>query len=381
MLKNFFCPQIDTVQLDSLHKHSPTVVLGNFFLGIANVAIFWQQLDQQWLSIWSLVLFLIMVFRVILAILYKCTDKALISNGSWHRWFVISSLVQGLCWCALGMYAVFSLEVNQLTILFISISGLIGGSIATTSSSVQAFVSFAAPALFPIALMMVYSEQSTAQVLGLLAVIYFTLTVRAAFDINSVIRDSIDNRKELESAKKKAEILAAELYTLSTQDALTLVANRRGFDETLEKEWKRASRKNIGLSLLMLDIDYFKKFNDFYGHLKGDEALRKVAYILKQQAARSGDFVARYGGEEFAVILPDSSYEQALALAQKICKVIMDEAIEHPASQVSNVLTVSMGVAHLSFDDRHSQQDLVKQADEALYKAKGMGRNCAVAGY
>ena len=381
MLKNFFFPQIDTVQLDSLHKHSPTVVLGNFFLGIANVAIFWQQLDQQWLSIWSLVLFLIMVFRVILAILYKRTDKALISNGSWHRWFVISSLVQGLCWCALGMYAVFNLEVNQLTILFISISGLIGGSIATTSSSVQAFVSFAAPALFPIAFMMLYSEQSTAQVLGLLAVIYFTLTVRAAFDINSVIRDSIDNRKELESAKKKAEILAAELYTLSTQDALTLVANRRGFDETLKKEWQRASRKNIGLSLLMLDIDYFKKFNDFYGHLKGDEALRKVAYILKQQAARSGDYVARYGGEEFAIILADSSQEQALALGQKICKVIMDEAIEHPTSQVSNVLTVSMGVAHLSFDDRHSQQDLLKQADKALYKAKGMGRNCAVAGY
>mgnify|MGYP000255755575 CR=1 FL=1 len=381
MLKNFFFPQIDTVQLDSLHKHSPTVVLGNFFLGIANVAIFWQQLDQQWLSIWSLVLFLIMVFRVILAILYKRTDKALISNGSWHRWFVISSLVQGLCWCALGLYAVFNLDISKLTILFISISGLIGGSIATTSSSVQAFVSFAAPALFPIAFMMLYSEQSTAQVLGLLAVIYFTLTVRAAFDINSVIRDSIDNRKELESAKKKAEILAAELYTLSTQDALTLVANRRGFDETLEKEWKRASRKNIGLSLLMLDIDYFKKFNDFYGHLKGDEALRKVAYILKQQAARSGDYVARYGGEEFAIILADSSQEQALALGQKICKVIMDEASEHPASQVSNVLTVSMGVAHLSFDNRHSQQDLVKQADEALYKAKGKGRNCAVAGY
>ncbi len=363
------------MQLDSLLKHSPTVVLGNFFLGIANVGVFWQDLDHNWLLAWSLVLFLIMVFRVRLAINYKRADRVLISRVRWHGWFVLSSLVQGLCWCALGLYAVFNLEVSKLTILFVSTSGLIGGSIATTSSSVQAFVAFSAPSLFPIALMLFYSEQSSAKILGLLALVYFTLTVRAALDINSTILDSIGNRKELEDAKKQAENLAAELYKLSTQDALTGVANRRGFDETLEKEWRRASRKNIGLSLLMVDVDYFKKYNDHYGHPQGDECLKKVAHVLTEQTSRTADYVARYGGEEFAIILPDTVLNEALVIANRICSGMVNAGIEHETSQVSDFLSVSVGVAHLNFNKPNTQIDLIKRADEALYEAKAHGRN------
>ena len=363
------------MQLDSLLKHSPTVVLANFFLGIANVGVFWQDLNHNWLLVWSLILLAIMVFRVWLAINYKRANRALISQTRWHWWFVLSSFVQGVCWCVLGLYAVFNLEVSKLTILFVSISGLIGGSIATTSSSVQAFVAFSAPSLFPIALMMFYSEQSTARILGLLALAYFTLTVRAALDINSTMLHSIGNRKELEDAKKQAENLAAELYKLSTQDALTGVANRRGFDETLEKEWRRASRKNIGLSLLMVDVDYFKKYNDHYGHPQGDECLKKVADILTEQASRTADYVARYGGEEFAIILPDTAINKALVIANRICRGINSGGIEHKASQVSDFLSVSVGVAHLNSDKSNTQLDLVKRADEALYEAKAHGRN------
>lgn len=377
-LKDFLFPNIDISQLNSLLKHSPTVVLGNFFLGLTNVAVFWKVLDQSWLIVWSLVLLTIMIFRIALAVQYKRAAQKSISCALWHRWFVMSSLAQGVCWCALGMYSVINLEPGQLTILSVSLAGLIGGSIATTSSSVQAFVAFAAPSLFPIASMMFYSEQATAKALGLLGVIYFTLTVRAAFDINSIMLDSIRNNQDLQKAKKHAEDLAAKLYQLSTLDALTQLANRRGFDETFEKEWLRASRKNVGLSLLMLDIDYFKNFNDFYGHLKGDEALKKVASILKQQAARCSDYVARYGGEEFAIILPDTSVKDALVIAKKICKTLKGIAIEHQASEVFGVLTVSIGVAYLSPNKANSSRDLVNQADEALYKAKGNGRNCAV---
>ena len=378
MVKDFLFPQIDIMQLNSLLRHSPTVVLGNFFLGVANVAVFWPLLAHYWLSIWSLFLFLIMVFRIILAFKYKQADKALISCATWHRWFVVSSLVQGLCWLTLGMYGVLNLEAAQLTILFVSTAGLIGGSIATTSSSVQAFISFSAPALFPIAFMMFYSEQATAKILGLLAVIYFTLTVRAAFDVNSIMLESIRNNNELQNAKKQAENLALELYVLSTRDALTEIANRRGFDETLDKEWRRASRKNIGLSLLMIDVDFFKKFNDHYGHPKGDEALKKVALILKQQAARVSDYVARYGGEEFAIILVNTNAEEAIKIGNKVCRAVQLAEIEHKDSPISNFLTVSVGVAHLKSNKARPSLDLVTLADQNLYAAKAAGRNCVV---
>ncbi|MEH6347574.1 MAG: GGDEF domain-containing protein [Bermanella sp.] len=378
MVKTFFFPQIDIMQLDSLLKHSPTAVLGNFFLGAANVAVFWPSLDHQWLLIWSAFLFLVMVFRILLAFKYKHADKALISCATWHRWFVISSLIQGLCWMALGMYAVVNLEPTQLTILFVSTAGLIGGSIATTSSSVQAFISFSAPSLFPVVFMMFYSEQATAKVLGLLAVFYFTLTVRSAFDINAIMLESIRNNKELQGAKKRAEMLADELYKLSTQDALTQIANRRGFDETLEKEWRRASRKNTGLSLLMIDVDHFKNFNDHYGHPMGDEALKQVALLLKQQATRITDYVARYGGEEFAIILVDTNADEAIKIANKVCRAVQLAAIEHKDSPISDFLTVSVGVAHLKSDQTRPSLELVTLADRNLYEAKAGGRNCVV---
>ena len=376
-LKNFISPDIHLSQLNSLLRHSHTVVLGGFFLGFTNVAVFWKVLDQSWLVIWLMVLLAVMLFRMGLAFKYKHANKNQINCSLWHKGFVLSSLMQGLCWFTLGLYGVLNLAAEYMAILCVSIAGLIGGSIATTSSSVQAFVAFSAPSLLPIMFMMFYADQSAARVLGLLGVVYFSLMVRAAFDINSILLRNIRNNQALQVAKKKAEELASELYQLSTQDALTQVANRRGFDETLEKEWNRASRNNLGLSLLMLDIDYFKKFNDFYGHLKGDEALKKVAGILKQQAARSSDYVARYGGEEFAIILPDTPAKDALVLAEKICKAVTLNGIEHQASQISNFLTISVGMAHVHAEQSSKPLELVKLADEALYKAKDNGRNCA----
>ena len=380
MLKNALFPDVDIVQLDSLLKHSATVVLGNFFLGIANVAVFWPTLDQGWLKNWLMVSFVIMVLRILLAVFYKRVDKKLISNTRWHGWFVFASFLQGLCWMALSTYAVLNLEASEITVLIVTTAGLIGGSIGTASSSVQTFLSFAIPALFPISCIMLYSDNFTDKILGFLAIVYFILTVRAVFVINTIILDSIRNNKELQGSKKRAETLANELYKLSTLDALTQIANRRGFDETLQKEWQRALRKKSALALLMIDVDHFKKFNDHYGHPEGDECLKKVADILTKNALRSTDHVARYGGEEFTIILPESELDDAFTLAQKMCQAVLAEKIEHKTSKVSNFLTISIGVAHLNSTNPHSLADLIKMADRGLYEAKGKGRNCAVIG-
>ena len=161
-------------------------------------------------------------------------------------------------------------------------------------------------------------------------------------------------------------------------DGLTGVANRRCFDERLGTEWLRAARSASPLALLMLDVDHFKRFNDRYGHLAGDECLRRVALAIKDGLLRPGDLVARYGGEEFACILPGTDFEGALAVGAGIEQRVRGLQIEHADSDVSNVVTISIGIS-MSLPERDGDPTrLLALADAQLYRAKhsGRGRAC-----
>jgi diguanylate cyclase (GGDEF)-like protein len=165
------------------------------------------------------------------------------------------------------------------------------------------------------------------------------------------------------------------LERLSSLDGLTGVANRRRFDEVLDLEWRRASRSGTEVSLVMLDLDYFKDFNDTNGHLAGDERLRQVAHALAGTLGRAGDFVARYGGEEFVVLLPGMAEADAWALAERLRASVEALGLTHNASPVSGVVTLSAGVATRMAEERTSPAALLSAADEALYRAKREGRN------
>ncbi|MDF2946390.1 MAG: cph2 1 [Bacillales bacterium] len=181
------------------------------------------------------------------------------------------------------------------------------------------------------------------------------------------------------TAKRKAkeELLEAnkKLQQLSNIDGLTEIANRRYFDTSLEKEWKRGLRNKTPVSLIMFDIDYFKLFNDTYGHQKGDDCLKKIASTAQTVLNRPTDIIARYGGEEFAVILSETNQEGAIRVADRIRSCINDLGIEHENSMVEDFVTVSIGVATLipSIDTDHCH--LINNADKALYKAKKNGQN------
>ena len=167
-----------------------------------------------------------------------------------------------------------------------------------------------------------------------------------------------------------------ELQRLSTLDGLTGVANRRQFDETLEREWQRATRTGSPISLIFADIDFFKTYNDHYGHQVGDDCLKKVAAALQQTVHRPADLVSRYGGEEFVIVLPETNAEGALAVAEKVLGKVAGLGIPHAASPVAERLTISVGVATLRPPPEQPAEQLVTQADQALYRAKGRGRNC-----
>ncbi|MGL1862818.1 MAG: diguanylate cyclase [Pseudodesulfovibrio sp.] len=180
---------------------------------------------------------------------------------------------------------------------------------------------------------------------------------------------------QLEELQQQLEETNEQLRLLSSMDGLTGLLNRRRFDELLEEEWQRDMRDCSPLSLLMVDIDHFKAYNDSYGHIMGDKCLKAVASGLAGSLQRHIDKVARYGGEEFAVILPGTEEEGAMRVAERMRQYIEDLNVEHNDSETSDSISVSIGVSTIVPDAKILSSHLVDAADKALYKAKKEGRD------
>lgn len=192
----------------------------------------------------------------------------------------------------------------------------------------------------------------------------------------SVGRRVLEYQYKLETLTEELLRTNQELHRMVAIDGLTSIANRRHFEQRCEEEWRRATRDETPVSLIMIDIDYFKKYNDTYGHLVGDECLKKVAGILASTAARAGDLAARYGGEEFAVLLPNTDSVGTAVVAEALRSAISGLQIEHSGSPLA-VVTVSAGIATVypCREESQSPAVLLDRADRALYQAKAAGRN------
>ncbi len=182
--------------------------------------------------------------------------------------------------------------------------------------------------------------------------------------IQSIWRDITDIKRAQETLRQ-----------LSYLDGLSGIANRRYFEEILQREWKRGARNSLPLSLLMADIDHFKAYNDTYGHLSGDDCLKQVAKVMDDTVRRPGDLVARYGGEEFAIILPDTNPEGAYVVAEMLRLEVERLCIKHSTSPVGDNITISLGAAATIPSKSTAPTTLISEADHALYLAKEEGRN------
>lgn len=194
--------------------------------------------------------------------------------------------------------------------------------------------------------------------------------------------------RELDAKVLELQILQAELQEknrqlqlLSSLDGLTGIPNRRQFNETLEMEWNRLSREQHPLSLIILDVDHFKLYNDHYGHFAGDRCLKQVAQTLEKLLNRPADLIARYGGEEFAAILPDTPLDGAMHVAETMRRAIVGIDIEHTTSPIVPYVTISLGVSSVIPAPGCSAADLIQAADRALYQAKLAGRNQSVSSH
>ncbi|MEM7405008.1 MAG: diguanylate cyclase [Pseudomonadota bacterium] len=238
-------------------------------------------------------------------------------------------------------------------------------------------------------------------VIGLLALYGFLLTI-AVFARRSLVSEiqlrlaNVELVGEIDAERQRMDALNAELTQeikrrelleeqlradrkraeeRSTTDGLTGIANRRAFDEAIAREVRRAARSAEPLSLILLDADYFKAYNDEYGHQAGDTALQLIAKELRNATRRASDLVARYGGEEFAILLPTTNLTDARILAERARGGIEARRLEHAGSKVANVLTVCAGVASVDGSQPDAAKQLLHQADTALYEAKRRGRN------
>jgi len=185
------------------------------------------------------------------------------------------------------------------------------------------------------------------------------------------VRD-ITTRKQTELALKDAN---QKLEVLVNLDGLTKVANRRCFDARLNEEWKRLARDEQLLSIILFDLDFFKFYNDLYGHLAGDDCLTQIAQTIHQTVDRAGDLVARYGGEEFVVLLPNTDFDGAISVAERIQQAVQDLAIPHQQSKVKSTVTISLGIASILPTIEVRPNTLIDQAAQALYRAKQQGRD------
>ena len=198
--------------------------------------------------------------------------------------------------------------------------------------------------------------------------------VRNGDEVESLVGFMFDISERKKTEAKLIE-MQKQLEELSFKDSLTGIANRRMFDTVIEQEWSAARRHQQPLSLVIIDIDHFKQYNDHYGHIRGDDCIKRVASALRESATRAKDFIARIGGEEFVLVLPETDAAAAIKIAERCRSRIFKEQIEHQDSTTSHILTISLGVDTIIPGHDDDVMAFVEKVDQLLYAAKRKGRN------
>jgi diguanylate cyclase (GGDEF)-like protein len=245
-----------------------------------------------------------------------------------------------------------------LIVYFTFLGGLLSGTISGLLTMIYSVVYFSKPdKLFS------YSPDNFQNLI--MSIIFIPIIV---FIIGNL-------KEQFTKQTMKLEALNHELSMISMKDSLTGLFNRRYFDEFIRVEWIHAFRERTPISFIFIDIDYFKAFNDTYGHLNGDDCLIGVASAMAESDKRAGDLVARYGGDEFAIVLPNTDLIGAHLVAEKIVQAVKNLQIRHVSSAINQYVTVSAGVTTMIPMEGKNYFDLIKKADEVLYQAKENGRN------
>jgi diguanylate cyclase (GGDEF)-like protein len=294
-----------------------------------------------------------------------------------HSEAIRYALTTGLSGLAWGLGGLFVLHTSPITtvVIITAIQAMVMGGALTLGAFMPAFYAFAIPATLPMVVALLISKEGPNLVLAVYSIIFLLLFITIARRFSNSLTRTLQLSIEKEALVKALTEAHDQQSVLAKTDGLTGLANRRHFDEVLEKEMARLQRSGAPLSLLILDVDHFKAFNDSYGHIVGDECLKQIADIFQKHLHRPSDLAARYGGEEFAGIMPETERAGAILLAEQIRSEIVALNIKHSSSATADCVTISIGVVTLNCAEIHSPKEAVEITDRQLYRAKSEGRN------
>lgn len=327
--------------------------------------------------IWWLLMSGILLTRMVIFVNVQTRIKLTPDNVQyWKKVFVLGAAMYGLAW-GIGVPYFSSMVSFELMLLCVMVViSLCVGAIPYLFYSLSAVNAYLFTILAPITIWLFMQGGLTEAMAGLTCAVFATSTYLMARKLNLLMSNTM--RLQLENASLSNELIRAnyELKALSSTDPLSGIANRRAFEKDFEKTLGQCRRDEQQISVLMMDIDHFKQFNDSYGHLAGDKIIRLVAQTLKRELKRPTDMVARYGGEEFIVMLPGTDAEGAMLVAENMRLAIEKQDVADIAAP-GVALTISVGVTAIAARSAEALLDYVRCADHALYQAKDAGRNCS----
>jgi diguanylate cyclase (GGDEF)-like protein len=325
--------------------------------------------------VWLLVVYATIAIRVYLT---RRFHRFVAAHGFSQRagyWYALSVGLSGLAWGAGALLLLAAPDVICAVLIITAIQAMVMGGAITLGAFMPAFFAFSIPAILPMLGVLASSGQPTQIVLAVYSLIFAVLVSLVARNFNRSLHRALKLTFENEALVDLLTENAHELALRANTDGLTGLSNRLRFDQMLESEWARLKRSGGPLSVILLDVDHFKLFNDTYGHIAGDTCLKRIAQVLKEACCSATDFVARYGGEEFIVLLPETPADGALVVAEKIRTRIAHLAIAHATSHTAPHITASLGAVTVKCADLATSADAIALADEQLYRAKALGRN------
>ena len=365
-------PDVLAAQIEHGYRQLPIALIVSLVNGLILLAVLWGAIAAPVLLGWSLLLIAVMGGRYLLLRAFRRATRAKpLDHDSWQRNFVMGSCAAGLVWGLSGVLLFHPDSFPHQVFLAFVLGGMVAGAIPLMSSVNHAYRCFAIPVVLPISIQMFAVGDRVHLIMGLMTLVFGIAMLVSAAQVQRLFQESESLRQRLFSSVKAGQALEQ----MMRQDVLTGIANRRLFEEELEKEWRRAQREKGKLSIISADIDHFKEYNDLYGHPAGDECLVKVAKTMEAALYRPGDIVARIGGEEFAFLLPQTDLSGATSVADLMRQRIIDLNLPHAGSPTAEQVTMSFGIASSDNASVSSATDLLRASDVALYDAKSQGRN------
>lgn len=350
-------------QVEHLYANTVLAPVINILIAAVLAVLLWSVAPHPHILSWFLALLVLNAARIGLGWMYQRDRRSPGESDYWIRCYVVAAVLSGAAWGSAALLMPPD-RIEYQALVMLIVGGMVIGGLSTLAITKAAFSMYVFAAVVPISVRMFVIGGFTPTLIGVLTLLFVFTMYAIGQQIFGIFMSAFVSRIDAEK--------------MARRDPLTDIANRRLLDEYLEQIWHYAVRGTFPLSLILIDLDNFKQYNDHYGHTKGDECLKRVAEVLRSALPRRTDLMARYGGEEFVALLPFTDADGGALVAERLRSAVSQLEISHAPSVATPHVTVSLGGATCAAKPDGTPTELVNLADQALYEAKAKGKNRCV---